>query len=268
MPELSQKKGNCLGYPHYSVPVVVFADLVFTALTGGKRRFKAHANRMMGGIRPPLVVLRKENVPQGGPMVITVNHYYRAGFWTPWFAAAISATVPADIYWTITGAWTYPGQRFGRLKRWLSGQMLARVARVYGFNSMPPMPPAPEEATQRAEAVRRLVHTIRANPNALVALAPEGGDQPGSVLGSPPSGFGRLALTLAGRGMPFIPVGAYEEDGCFWLCFGEAYRLENRGGSRQEEDRWAADQVMRRIAGCLPGRLRGEYGGRGNRLPS
>ena len=236
------------------MPNAVYADLVFAALTGQRRRFKAHADTMVGGIQPPLQVLGEEYIPRDGPGVITVNHYSRPGFWTPWFPAAISAAVPAEIYWTMTSAWTYPGQRWGRLYRWLSSQVLARVARVYGFNSMPPMPPAPDEIGQRAAAVTRLMRYARANPRALIGLAPEGGDQPGGVLGMPPSGFGRLALALAGRGMPFYPVGAYEEEGCFYLRFGAPYRLE--GGA---EDGWAVTHIMGRIAGCLPERLRGGF---------
>ena len=176
-------------FPVYLMPNAVYADLVFAALTGQRRRFKAHADRMVGGIQPPLQVLGAEYIPRDGPGVITVNHYSRPGFWTPWFPAAISAAVPAEIYWTMTSAWRYPGQRWGRLYRWLSSQVLARVARVYGFNSMPPMPPAPDEIGQRAAAVTRLMRYARANPRALIGLAPEGGDQPGGVLGCRPAGL-------------------------------------------------------------------------------
>jgi hypothetical protein len=248
-------------YPHYTVPKPVFADLVLAVLTGQQRRFKAHADRMVNGIFPPLRVLGEEYIPRGGPGVITVNHYNRPGFWSPWFPTSISASVPADIYWTMTSAWTYPGRRFGWLYRWLSSQMLTRIACVYGFNSMPPMPPAPDEITQRAESVSRLVRYVRANPHALIGLAPEGGDQPGGVLGLPPSGFGRLALVLASTMMPFYPVGAYEEDGCFILHFGAPYRLQDkaRAGVRNHADGWAVTHIMGQIAACLPEQLQGIF---------
>ncbi len=248
-------------YPHYSVPKMIYLDLAVAAVLGQRRRFRAHAERMMGGEHPPLQVLGTENIPQNGPGVITMNHYFRPGFWPPWFAAAITVSVPVDIYWTMASALTFPGERLRKMKRWVSGLVLELVASIYGFNSMPPMPPEDNEIVQRAAAVSRLVRYIRANPNGLVAMAPEGGDQPEGVLNYPPKGFGRLAMALARSGMPFYPVGVWEEGNCFFLRFGAPYLLENRASPENpdEVDLWAARQVMLRIAECLPGRLQGIF---------
>jgi hypothetical protein len=138
----------------------------------------------------------------------------------------------------------------------------------------------PEEAAQRAAAVQRLARYLREHPAALAGLAPEGGDQPGGVLGMPPPGFGRLAGMLAGRGIPFYPVGAYEEDGRFVVRFGPAYWLPAAGVPaagmpaagmpaaevpRAAQDAAIRRQVMTAIAALLPERLRGEFSPRRGR---
>jgi hypothetical protein len=200
------------------------------------------------------------NIPQKGPGVITCNHYYRPGFWSPWFPAAISAKVPVDIYWIMTNAFTYPGRWSGKLRRMISQWYLGEIARIYEFNGMPPMPPSPGEANQRAASIRKLMDMVRKNPFLMVGIAPEGGDQPGGILAFPPEGFGRLALALTDRGMPFYPVGAFEENGYLNLVFGKPFRLViPQGVDRKSADRLASVQVMDAIAACLPERLRGPF---------
>jgi hypothetical protein len=249
-----------MSLPRYVVPKTVLADLALAGLTGQRRQFRTHALRMVPGIYPPLKVLGTENIPQVGPGVITVNHYFRPGFWSVWFPAAISAAVPTDITWTMTDAFTYPGRRFGGLYRAASHWALTRVARVYSFIGMPPMPPAPGELAQRAAAVQRLIACARANPQVLLGMAPEGGDQPGGILTLPPPGFGKLALALARLGLRFYPLGAYEEDGCFFLRFGAPYLLEIEPGAEHAQvDYLARWQVAQAIARCLPERLRGKF---------
>src|SRR4030042_1316946 len=84
---------------------------------------------------------------------------------------------------------------------------------------MPPMPPREVGVAARAESVRRALHRA-SEPDALLGLAPEGGDMPGGVLTPPPSGSGRFLLHLARRGLRFLPVGAFEGRGRFCLRFG------------------------------------------------
>jgi hypothetical protein len=245
----------------YVIPFTAMADLVIAGLVGGKRRFRAHALKMIAGTHPPLRVLGEEYVPCEGPGLITVNHYHSPAFWTPWFTAAISALVPVDIHWVIAEAWTYPGQRLGGLKRSLSRWILTHVARVYGFTSMPPMPPAADEVLRRSAAIKRLMNYARCHPQAFIGIAPEGGDQPGAVLKLPPCGFGKLALTFSHMGILFYPAGVYEENGVLFLHFGPPYRLEIEKDTRRDQlDLVARRLVMKKIAACLPNRLRGEFG--------
>lgn len=245
----------------YPTPAAELFDLALAIVTGTRRRFKKHALGMIARLDPVPLVIGEPCIPQNGPGVITVNHYYRPGFWAPWLTAVISAVVPKDIYWTMADAFTYPDQPFGRLKRYLSHQVLIRVAHVYEFNSMPPMPPSPLEVRERARSVQRLMQAVREQPEILLGLAPEGGDQPGGVLSLPPEGFGKLALFLAERGMRFYPVGVYEESGKLVVHFGEGYYLPiDQPDDRRQADLLARTQVMTAVAACLPVRLRGIFG--------
>jgi hypothetical protein len=228
-----------------------------------RRSFRADARTFVAGLRPPLRVVGAAHVPQRGPAVLTINHYARPGFQACWLALAASATVPVDVYWGMTAAWTYPdwlrAHTLTPLTRWL----FRRLAQVYGFTTMPPMPPDPRDAVARAAAVRRVLAYARATPRPVVGLAPEGGDAPGGVLATPPSGVGRFMLHLAARGLPLAPVGGYESDGAFCLHFGPSYRLRLPPGlSADERDARASQIVMQQIAALLPAQLRGAYAGR------
>jgi hypothetical protein len=248
-------------YPRYKIPLPILANLVIAGLFGLKRNFRTDAARMLPGITPQPVLTGKENLPACGPGVITVNHYFRSGFWTPWFPALISAAVPRDIFWTMTDAFTYPGYRFGWLYRSVSHWVLGRVAKVYSFNSMPPMPPAPGEIMERTQSVTRIMAYARKHPEALIGLAPEGGDQPGGCLHLSPPGFGKLAIALARQGMVFYPVGVYEEHGLFCIRFGNPYCLEVPDYiTRVEQDLFARRIVKDAVAQCLPDWLRGNTG--------
>jgi hypothetical protein len=244
----------------YSIPAHTYADLVLAILLRQHRSFSALVQRLSSLRKIPAYVRGLENIPQRGPGLITVNHYHSEHFWSPWIPLSVSSQVPAEVYWTITNAWTFPGRRLARLLRPASHWLLMKLARVYGLNPMPPMPPAPEDVVERATSVRRIVQYVRENANALIGYAPEGSDQPGGVLSMPPDGAGRLALAVTRRGMPVYPAGIYEDENnrpC--LCFGQPYSLcvdENRS---ERADWQARIQMMRAIAGCLPEALRGGF---------
>lgn len=193
--------------------------------------------------------------------MVTFNHYYRPGFNAWWLALAVAATVPLDIHFVITGELTYPGRWYAPLGMSLSKIVLHRAGRVYGFTTMPPMPPRLKDVEARAESVRKALDAARREKNVILGLAPEGGDSTDGKLARPASGVGRFALLLSAAGMRFVPVGAYEEGGEFCLKFGAAYELRvPRGISADEKDRAAAQIVMENIAGLLPSHLRGEFG--------
>lgn len=252
-----------MNYPRYSYPPRLAPGLIGNVLFGGKRSFRRDGLACAERINPPLRVLNKENIPQGGPCLITFNHYYRPGFSAWWMAIALAAAVPADIHFVMTGELTFPGKWYAALGMAGSRWLLKRFSRIYGFTSMPPMPPRPGDVKARARSVRRALIYAKNHPQAILGLAPEGGDQAGGLLNRPPAGAGRFTILLADHGFPCLPVGCFEEAGMFCLSFGPPYRLQvKRGLSADEKDRESAQTVMSAIAAQLPERLRGEFGSR------
>ena len=247
-------------YPRYSYPPFAVPRVAANVFFGGRRSFRADGQACIGRLKPPLRVLGAENIPQAGSCIITFNHYYRPGFQAWWTALAIATVVPVDIHFVMTGELTFPGKWYAPLGMAGSRWLLNRLSRIYGFTPMPPMPPRPKDVEARARSVRAALTYTKVHPQAILGLAPEGGDQPGGILTFPPSGVGRFILLLTRSGSGIIPVGAYEEEGTLCLHFGEMYELSLPDDlSVDEKDHVAAEIVMRAIARQLPLRLRGEF---------
>jgi hypothetical protein len=140
-------------FPKYGIPSRVVAGLAFATVLGLRRSFQEDAIRCVERLKPPLQVLGEEHIPQRGTCVVTLNHYHRPGFGAQWLALAISACVPRKMHWVITGELTYLGRLGSPVSRW----MLARIARTYGFTSMPPMPPRQKDLEARAGSVRKVL---------------------------------------------------------------------------------------------------------------
>ncbi len=249
-----------MDYPLYSYPARLAPGLIANILFDGQRSFRRDGLACVQRINPPLQVLGKENIPQGGPCLITFNHYYRPGFNAWWMALALAATVPVDIHFVMTGELTFPGMWYAPLGMAGSRWLLKRFSHLYGFTAMPPMPPRLQDVKARARSVRQVLAFARAHPRFVLGLAPEGGDQPGGLVNWPPAGAGRFVLLLAGQGFPILPVGCFEEAGEFCLRFGTPYDLQvPRGLGVDGKDRHAAQTIMTAIAAQLPKRLRGEF---------
>ncbi|MFT3894933.1 MAG: hypothetical protein QM730_25170 [Anaerolineales bacterium] len=249
-----------MSYPDYSYPRGLLMKVGIDALLARLRSFRLDALACIERLKPPLQILGKENIPQHGPCVITVNHYHREGFGAQWLALAISATIPADIHWVMTGEFTYPGKWYEYFGGVGSRFLLSHIANSYGFSTMPPMPPRTKDVEARAAAVRNVLDYVRHSPNPILGLAPEGHDPPAGILTKPASGVGRFALLLSNADLRFIPVGAYEAEGVFTIHFGEAYKLNvPRGLSSHEKDAQATQIIMTHIAKLLPVHLRGEF---------
>jgi hypothetical protein len=256
-------------YPHYSFPPRTVTGLIRDLILSRRRSFREDALACLGRLTPSLRVMGDENIPRAGPCVVTFNHYYRAGFNAIWMPIAIAATVPVEMHFVMTGELTYPGKWYAPLGKFFSKIALHRAARVYGFTTMPPMPPRPKDVQARAESVRRVLEVVHHEKNVILGLAPEGGDNPTGQITMPASGAGRFALLLSAAGLQFVPVGIYEADGALCVHFGAAYELTvlPHGLSADEKDKAAATMVMSKIAELLPPRLQGEFkGGRDERL--
>jgi hypothetical protein len=249
-----------MSHPDYSYPPGLFPRVALDVVLLRRRDFRRDAKACLEHLDPPLNVLGKENIPRHGPCVVTVNHYHRAGFGAQWFALAIAALVPAPMHWIITGEFTHPGKWYEPLTALGSRILLKRIARIYGFTTMPPMPPRPRDVQARAASVRAALEYVKRARDPVLGLAPEGYDPPDEVLTRPAPGVGRFGLLLARAGLTFFPVGAYEAEGVFHLHFGERYELSvGVHLSAAEKDDRAMQIIMERIARLLPSHLRGEF---------
>jgi 1-acyl-sn-glycerol-3-phosphate acyltransferase len=241
----------------YRLPRQLVAGVVWAALALRPRSVARDATAALTGLRPALAVRGAENIPTRGPALLACNHYSRAGFAAWWLALAISAAVAArrapgadpEIHWVMTAAWTFPESGWQRrlltpLTRWA----FRRVAQVYGFVPMPPMPPDPREGEARAQAVLKTVRLARrmAQAGGMIGLAPEGMDTPGN-LGEPPAGAGRFIALLVEAGLPVLPVGVAEAEGRLRASFGPVF-VPRVPSDRAERDRTVTRQVMDAIA--------------------
>src|SRR5512140_3597686 len=95
--------------PHYSYPPLTILGLLRDGLLKNQRSFRVDARACIERLRPPLRVLGEQHIPQTGGYVATPNHYYRPGFQQQWSSLAISAVVPRDVHWIMTGELTFPG---------------------------------------------------------------------------------------------------------------------------------------------------------------
>ena len=249
-----------MSYPDYSYPPGLFVRVARDVILLRHRDFHQDAKACIEYLNPSLQISGKENIPQQGFCVLTVNHYHRLGFGAQWIALAIAGVVPLNIHWVMTGEFTHPGKWYEFMGSLGSRILLKRIAAMYRFTTMPPMPPRQKDVSARAASVRAVLEYVRHTKNPILGLAPEGYDPPGDVLTRPATGVGRFGLLLAKAGLMFSPVAAYEADGAFQLHFGEQYELRVRGKlAAEEKDDQATRTIMEHIACLLPLHLRGEF---------
>ena len=246
--------------PDYSYPPGLLPCVARDVFLLRRRDFHVDAKACIENLIPSLQILGRENIPQQGPCVLTVNHYHRPGFGAHWLALAISATLPVRIHWVMTGEFTYRGKWYAPFAAPVSRIVLKRLATIYSFTTMPPMPPRPKDVAARAAAVRAVLEYVKCAHEPVIGLAPEGFDPPTAALTRPPNGMGRFGLYLSKAGLTFVPVGAYEFEGAFQLHFGPRYTLRVQNDLRTDEkDGCAARFIMKKIAELLPVHLRGEF---------
>jgi hypothetical protein len=210
--------------------------------------------------KPEVLILGREFIPTHGPCAITFNHYHRSGFQAWWLALAVAAAVEQEMHWVVTNELSYPQKWYAFIGRPLSRRVLERLAKIYNFTGMPPMPPRPHDSEARAVAVRQVMSYVRQTEKPILGLAPEGCDNPDGVLCMPATGAGRFGLLLASRDFSFVPVGAFENEGRLCLRFGKEYDLHVPARlSASEKDLLAARIIMQKIADLLPISLRGEF---------
>jgi len=240
--------------------------LAWAALLRRQLNFGHEARLLLDKIEPPLKTLGSENVPTAGSYIITPNHLFWPGFQAWWLAAAISSVTPVEIHWIMTAAWTNSQPWIAWWWTPLTAWTFQTIANVYGFTTMPPMPPNPQQVAWRAKSVRtviRFVHESIINPDGpgpVIGLVPEGHDMPGGKISMPPKGVGRFVGQLVKMGLIIIPVGVFISRRQLCLNFGKPYRPEIGASLAKDKlDEAISRQVMAHIAALAPEELRGEF---------
>jgi hypothetical protein len=249
-----------MNYPKYSFPPGLFARAFWDFLLLRRRDLQSDAKACIENLSPGLRVLGRENIPQRGGCVLTINHYHRPGFGAQWLAIATTAVVPLKMRWVVTAELMCQGKWYEAIGSRASRIFLRRLAHFYGMTTMPPMPPRPKDVQARAASVRKILDYVKHVDDAVLGISPEGYNSPDGILTRPASGFGRFAWLLSRAGMRFVPVGGYEAESIFHLHFGERYELNIQSDLHADvKDEQAIQIVMRNIARLLPMRLRGEF---------
>ena len=243
--------------PRYRLPRQKMPGFIWSVLMQRPRSLCRDAQVAASSLRPPVEVVGGAHVPAEGPCLVACNHYSPPWFPSWWLVLSISAAVASQrapatergIHWVMAGAWTYPDSAWRRrLLTPATWWAFRRVARVYGFVTMPPMPPDPSEVEARAVAVRQTLRLAKrlVPVGGMVGLSPEGQDVRDAHLGEPPAGVGEFVALLVRAGLPVLPVGVAEREGRLRLSFGPTFVPDIPAG-RGERDRVVARQVMEAI---------------------
>ena len=171
--------------------------IVRDAILGRRRSFHTDSRLLVRGIAslrvigaiPDLASARGRRSLHGG-WLVTVNHYSRPGFRAWWIPISIASLFSCEMHWVITSTLTFPDFLRSHTVTPLSDWFLPRLACTYGFGSMPPMPPRPQDVAARARAVREVLRFARSTPPPVIGLAPEGGDSADNQLTLPSPGPG------------------------------------------------------------------------------
>jgi 1-acyl-sn-glycerol-3-phosphate acyltransferase len=224
------------------------------------RSFAEDSLEVTARLQTPLEVVSAEHIPPHGPCLVTCNHYHRHGFDAWWIGVGITAAVAPhrapdadrEIHWVMTAAWTFPRAILQRVLSPMTRWAFDRVAQVYGFVPMPPMPPSPDDVEARARAVMQALRLARrlVKTGGIIALAPEGQDTTPGVLGKPPEGAGDFIALLVDTGMPVLPVGVCEVNGKLRVSFGPVF-VPDILPDRSRRDKVVTEQVMGAIAHLL-----------------
>ena len=232
--------------------------LIVAGVLGRPSNFAADARVWASSLAHPIQCTGDPPSAAGG-YVLAVNHYCRPGFPAWWIALSVSSLLPMNVHWLMTSTWTYPDAFRSAALTPLLTRLFRRVAAVYDFTLMPPMPPQPSQAQRRADSVRRVLKRVEADSRTAIGLAPEGGDFGSGSLTIPPPGVGRFLSLLGARGLLLQPVGVYEAASRLCVGFGELRPFPATAGSAAVRDRAVADFTMQAVADCLPAALRGAY---------
>ena len=244
----------------YVTPKRLLAAVASSVVTLRPRSFAADSAEAMGTLKPSAIYECTEYIPRQSGFLVVNNHYNAPGYISWWNSFALADAIArhrarsadSEVRWIITAAWrgTDDGWRSRALEagtKWA----FRRVAALYHFITMPPMPPRPDEVAGRAKSVLQAVRLGRqaANAGGIVGLTPEGQDHPGG-LGPTPPGAGEFIALLVEAGLPILPAGISQSGSQLIARFGPVFtpKIPQR---RDNRDEIVAGEVMAAIARCV-----------------
>jgi hypothetical protein len=246
--------------PRLFLPPRLILNGALASLRHETRDIRRDAAYMLSRLPAEPVVAGLEKLPDQRPYILLSNHYERRpGAWVGWCGCIIINAVARarpgtyPIRWVMTSAWEDchigPWYIDPRRLRWA----LQRFADLYGII----LTPADDRrAFGRGAALRDIFHALSDPAGQVVAFHPEAGGTQSLI--RPPQGMGRFLTMLDRRGVPLVPVGAFEDGRRFHVTFGSALA---HGALDGLSDAQSAERVMRAIAELLPERSRGVYAG-------
>lgn len=220
-------------------------------------------------------------IPKASPFIVVFNHYESPripAWWGPFLMTRVIETRrtrerhadaspvgpvsdQTPVHWLMAREWWYPGGLGRLVKQPLTRLFYARLARVYGFITVPPVLDGDLYRGEGVSGVRKALALTRGDHPAVVGLAPEGNSGPNGALKRPASGTGLFLILLTHEKIPMLPIGWFEDqDGALTIQFGAPFQLRlQRMKDRHERDRLAATEVMIAIGRLLPEGLWGEF---------
>lgn len=245
----------------------IFSHVANDFMRGTRAPFSARAAEFAQAFFPPPRVLGTQHIPAAAPFLLVFNHFETArvaAWWAPLLAAHVIAAQRVassrELHFVMTREWWYPGGWGRYVKQPLVQWIIARLARIYDFVTVPPILDAVSTRGEGAVSVRRAVAMTRGEAPALLAIAPEGRSGRNGALCEPPRGAGIFLLWLTHEQIPLLPLGIYQENATLTLQFGAPFMLhDSRARDRLERDRAAVICVMQAIAVLLPEALHGMY---------
>lgn len=253
-----------LAEPRYSFPLSFARHFLPPLLIGRRASFARHGEWLLSRVGPAAAVEGEQNVPSEGPFVVVVNHYQRKGRWVGWSSYLISAIVArirpgTEVHWVMNDGFERRARGAIPWPTWFLRWLFRRIGRMYGHVMVPS---DVSRKAGRATAFRQMLRVV--SPRAADAtgeplgIFPEARNSP-SGLAQPPPGFSGLVREIARRGVPFLPVGVFEERGVSRVTFGEPVTIRPDSVADDEMVEEAVRSLMVAIGRLLPRRMWGVY---------
>ena len=259
-----QTDAQCVGataIPRQRLTLTLLTRMGWSLAQRHRRSFTEDACQAIAAQSTPPEIHGAHHIPHTGACLVTCNHYTAPRFSAWWLAFHITAALAAhraqaaasEVHWAMTAEWRYPDRDWRRYALSpLTRRLFHRVAEVFGFVTMPAMPPEPDEFQARVTSVLRTIRLARrlVATDGILGMAPQGRDTP-HLLTPPPDGAGAFIALLVETGLPILPVGVAGYRGRVHLSFGPLF-IPTIPADCTRRDRAVSAQVMHAIGAEIP----------------